>query len=81
MRNVYKDCDVCSEVQVVTFSSSNVITECGCGINVLDTMLEEDRLYPVYQQVFGVFAMNRYDDSPIKYERSLKSINHNKRGV
>ena len=47
MRNVYKDCDVCSEVQVVTFSSSNVITECGCGINVLDTMLEEDRLYPV----------------------------------
>ena len=79
MKRIYKDCNVCSEVQVLTFSSLNVISECGCGVKVLDTMVEEDRLYPVYQQVFGTFAMGRRDNDPIKTMGSLKSITHNKK--
>ena len=76
MRVCYSDCNSCGEVQVSTESSFNVITECGCGTNVEDVMVEEDRLYPVYQQVFGTFAMTVFDDSPIKHYGRLKSLKH-----
>ena len=76
MIKIYEECPKCSEIQILTFNSLNIIAECSCGIKVLDTMIEEDRLYPVYQQVFGTFAMGLYDDDPIKRNGSLKSIQH-----
>lgn len=70
------ECPECREVATVTTSNFSAIIDCECGIIELDTMVEEDRLYPVYQQVFGTFAMGLYDDDPIKRNGSLKSIQH-----
>jgi len=72
------DCPDCKELAIVTTSTFSAIISCECGILEIDTMIEEDRLYPVYQQVFGTFAMTKYDDNPMKRLGSLKSIRHKK---
>ena len=73
------ECPECREMATVTSSSFSATISCECGILEIDTMIEEDRLYPVYQQVFGTFAMNIVDDDPVKRFGSLKSLQHKRR--
>ena len=61
VRVCYSDCNVCGEVKTATESSINIIVECGCGVSHEDIMVEEDRLYPVYQQILGQWEMVSID--------------------
>tara|TARA_R100000234_G_scaffold36847_1_gene21841 strand:+ start:12954 stop:13199 length:246 start_codon:yes stop_codon:yes gene_type:complete len=70
------ECPDCKELATITNSSFNASINCGCGVVEIETMIEEDRLYPVYQQVFGSFIMTKYEDSRIKHSGRLKSLKH-----
>ena len=70
------ECPDCKELATIVSSNFNASISCGCGVVEVETMVEEDRLYPVYQQVFGSFAMTVFDDSPIKHYGRLKSLKH-----
>ena len=74
------ECPQCNEVAVVVSSNFKATINCRCGILEVDTMIEEDRLFPVYQQVFGTFAMNRSDDEPMKRLGSLSSLKYKRGG-
>ena len=73
-RVCFSDCDECGEVKTSTESSINIVTECGCGVNVIDNMVEEDRLYPVYQQIFGT-----WDIVTVDKERDSNTLISNRR--
>ena len=70
------ECPDCKELATISNSGLNASISCGCGVVNVETMVEEDRLYPVYQQVFGTFSMSMFDDSPIKHYGRLKSLKH-----
>ena len=73
-RVCFSDCDECGEVKTSTESSINIVTECGCGVNVIDILIEEDRLYPVYQQIFGT-----WDIVTVDKERDSNTLIRNRR--
>ena len=76
MSNELTECPDCKELAIVISAGFNTSISCDCGVIEVETMIEEDRLYPVYQQLFGSFTMTKFDDNPIKHTGRLKSLKH-----
>ena len=55
---VFVECPECKEVASVTKNSFTTTIDCKCGTVEMDTMVEEDRLYHVYDNF-----MDKYGDT------------------
>ena len=53
---VFVECPQCKEVACVTKSSFTTTIDCKCGTVEMDTMIEGDRHYPVYNNFMSKYG-------------------------
>ena len=52
-----RECPECKELATFTFGSSNVVIDCGCGSVTVDTMIEQDTYYVIYERFMAQYRV------------------------